>query len=231
MLAIIFAVYAIVVVNACVYLVGKHHAPKQSKVLAGFFSLWLLYTGLVGLYGGLLDHPDALPPRLFLFLLAPMIAFTVIFQTNPKISSLFFSLPTYLLIGFQSFRIGVEFLLDAMNRAGLVPVSMTYRGQNMDILAGFSALFMMGFARSRWSDSRKILIAWNIFGLITVTNVVVRGLLSFPSPFRRFFEEISNTAVGQAPYIWLPAVFVFLAYNFHIFSIRKLWSEMKKGAT
>ncbi|MCX6020617.1 MAG: hypothetical protein NTZ05_02600, partial [Chloroflexi bacterium] len=72
-------------------------------------------------------------------------------------------------------------------------------------------------ALPRWTA-----VVWNVFGMLLLFNIVIRALLSAPTPFRVFFEEPSNTIVGTLPFIWLPAFVVPFALLMHVLSLRQL---------
>jgi hypothetical protein len=69
--------------------------------------------------------------------------------------------------------------------------------------------------------SRKWILAWNVAGLLLVTNVVVHGMLSVPYPFQVLHLSVDNFVVSQFPVVWLPFFLVPVAYLLHVISIKK----------
>ncbi len=105
--------------------------------------------------------------------------------------------------------------------ADVIPVQMTFEGRNFDILVGLTApIIVYLMARKKVSD--KVVIVWNVLGLLLVLNIVVVAILSAPLPFRQFMNEPSNTVVAYFPFVWLPSFVVPVAYYMHFLSMRQI---------
>jgi hypothetical protein len=118
----------------------------------------------------------------------------------------------------QVFRVLVEIVLWLLFLQNQLPVQMTFEGRNFDILAGITAVI----AANYFINNKRWMIAWNIFGLLLLLNIVVIALLSMPTPFRVFHNEPSNIIVTHFPYVFLPTFLVPLAYLLHFISLKKL---------
>jgi hypothetical protein len=70
--------------------------------------------------------------------------------------------------------------------------------------------------------SRRFLIIWHIAGILLLTNIVSRAILSIPTPFQQYGFEQPNVAVTFFPYVLLPAVIVPLVFIAHFASLRLL---------
>ena len=125
------------------------------------------------------------------------------------------------LVGFQGFRILVEYFLHQMYLIGIVPEQMTYVGLNFDILAGLSAL-LMAWQISKKRVSSKAILVWNVLGLLLLLNIVTIAILSMPTEFRVFENEPANTFVTTMPFVWLPAFQVQAALFGHLLVFRAL---------
>jgi hypothetical protein len=127
------------------------------------------------------------------------------------------------MIGYQSFRIGVELLLHRLAVQDVVPVQMTYSGRNFDIVSGITAA-MLGFWMSRGGrPSRVVLLAWNLLGLVLLINIVTVAVLSTPVSFRHFHEGPPNLVPSEFPEIWLPSFLVQVALFGHLVMFRLLF--------
>ena len=74
--------------------------------------------------------------------------------------------PVWVIIGMQTFRIGVELLLHRLYADGLAPRMVTYQGANIDIWIGLSEpLIAWISARGRWGE--RLALGWNVAGLLT----------------------------------------------------------------
>lgn len=89
------------------------------------------------------------------------------------------ALPLGAWVGLQAFRLPLELVLHEWARQGTIPGTMTWTGQNWDIVAGTVALLAAPFA------TRRRGIAWgaNLVGLALLLNVMRVAILSSPFPF------------------------------------------------
>ncbi len=89
------------------------------------------------------------------------------------------TVPLGALVGFQGFRLPLELVLHDWARQGTIPGTMTWSGQNWDIVAGLVALLAAPFA------ARRRGVAWgaNVVGLLLLLNVMRVAVLSSPLPF------------------------------------------------
>ena len=68
---------------------------------------------------------------------------------------------------------------------------------------------------------RRVVLTWNVLGLLLVLNVVTVGILSTPR-FRLFGDDRVNVFVTYTPFVWLPAVMVLAALAGHLIVFRAL---------
>ncbi len=163
-----------------------------------------------------------MPPRLPILI---NIGFVLVFLTAfSRLGTQLTKLPFRWLIGFQSFRIVVEILLHRAYVEGLMPVQMSFEGYNFDILSGITALLLLLISMRR-PLNRRLILAWNFFGLALLLTIIGIAVVSMPiDAIRLFNNEPANTWVTQAPFIWLPTVMVFMALLGHLLVFRKLRS-------
>lgn len=184
---------------------------------------WITLTGLLAAKGFFSDF-KALPPRPALAILIPVIILLIItFSAKGKI--LLKSIPPHWLIAMQAFRIIVELLLWRAVVKGLLPVQMSFEGQNFDVLSGLLAIPVALAVKNKWQP--KLVLTYNIIGLLLLVNILVIAVLSMPTSLRYFMNEPANTLVAEFPFIYLPAVLVPLAAGLHIFSLRQWWLKRK----
>jgi hypothetical protein len=125
------------------------------------------------------------------------------------------------LIGYQAFRIPVEWFLHRAFVEGVAPVQMTWAGLNFDVLSGASAL-ALGLAARRRRLPRSLVLFWNVAGLALLANIVTIAVLSLPLPLRRFPEPPANVLPLHLPTVWLPSFLVQAALFGHLLVFRKL---------
>jgi hypothetical protein len=213
---------AIVVGLVARYLNGR----TAFRVLAGL-SAWFIYAGLMG-YFGVLKNTAMRPPGTA-FLLVPVLfflfLFIVRFSANARIILAF---PLWIILGAQCFRVGVELFLHQLWIGGLVPKMLTFEGANVDIYIGAAAP-LIAWLSTRGRLGLKLALAWNVLGLLALTNVVTRAVLTSPGPFNVIHAEVPNRMFGTFPFMFIPGFFVPLAVTLHVLAIRAIRSRLRTG--
>ena len=194
-------------------------ASDRPVYTAAVIAAWLGFSALLAESAWLADF-DARPPHFFLFA-TPTFAATIALAFSPLGARLCARVGTAALIGFQVFRVPVEWVLFALHRDGTAPVQMTFEGWNFDVLTGLSAPLVAWLA-ARGSIGRRGLLAWNCAGLALLANIVSIAILSTPTPLRAFWNEPANTFVTHWPWVWLPGFLVPAALCGHLLAFRKL---------
>jgi hypothetical protein len=187
---------------------------------AGFIIVWLAATAILAVRGKLSDWSQFPPPVMKLIMTAVILTFCYAFSRLG--GRLVNGLNWASLIGFQAFRVPVEISLYLLYRYGIIPIQMTFEGRNWDILTGVSAIVAAWLA-SRNRLPQWGLWLWNLVGLGLLLNIVIVAVLSMPIPYRVFLNDLANTFITQAPYVWLPVFLVQAALFGHLLVFRKLW--------
>jgi hypothetical protein len=106
--------------------------------------------------------------------------------------------------------------------AGLIPVLMTFEGNNYDIISGVTApiLFYLVFVRRK--ANQTILLMWNVICLGLLINVLTIAILSAQTPFQKLAFDQPNIGVTYFPFVWLPSVIVPIILLSHLATIRQL---------
>ncbi|NJO03068.1 MAG: hypothetical protein HC880_16540 [Bacteroidia bacterium] len=189
---------------------------KSAAHFLRIVGLWLLLISGTALTG-FTQNFSVFPLNALIILLPPMIALIVL-VFNQRFKQFLGGVPLRWLTGIQFFRVIVEIFLWQLYEIGLIPVQMTFEGQNFDILAGLTAPIFAYF----YGNKPRVLFWWNIAGMLLLINIVGTAILSMPTPIRVFMNEPANTIVTYFPIIWLPAFLVPLAYYMHILSLKKI---------
>ena len=218
----LFTLLAAVMAVLAVRTILKALGPGYSGVVAaGAIVLAYLVIPAVLAEAGALDRYDPMPAPGLVLILVLAIA-TVVLALSRFGSRIATSLGIASLVGYQAFRIPVEWLLHRLYGEGVVPVQMTWSGRNFDVITGITALSLgMWLARTP-SRPRGLLHAWNLLGFALLANVVAVAVLSAPVPFRTFMEGPPNLLPSTFPFIWLPTFLVQLALFGHLALFKEL---------
>ena len=191
-----------------------------AKILIFLLPLWIFFQAALSI-SGLYENFTAVPPRLVLFGVFPavlMIAAYFVFFRTPFIARL----PLKMLTWVHIVRIPVELVLLWLALAGQVPMMMTFEGRNFDIAAGIAAPIVALIAFRGREPNRKLLLAFNVVGLILLANIVSIAALSLPSPMQVLNFDQPNRAVLYFPYMWLPTIVVPIVLFAHLASLYQL---------
>jgi hypothetical protein len=193
--------------------------------MGAIITLALVYLVVPALLAwlGTLDRYTPLPAPALVMILA--LAITTLALTLSSVGSRIIAvvgLPA--LVGYQAFRIPVEWLLHRLYQEGVVPVQMTYAGRNFDIVTGLTAA-ALGVWLVRGRPSKRVVLGWNVLGLALLINIITIAVLSTPVPFRRFLEGPPNLLPSLFPYVWLPTFLVQMALAGHVLVFRRIAGE------
>lgn len=192
----------------------------RSRVGVPLFVLlgWLVVPGALA-YSGALDDWSLPPPALVQVGVVTIGTYILAFSSvGSRIAA---SVPLAGLVGFQFFRVPLEWVLHRLYVEGVIPIQMTYAGRNFDILSGIgSAVVAMLLVAGR--GGRRLVLAWNVIGFGLLANIVIVAALSTPTPFRVFMNEPANRLISMFPYVWLPTFLVQAALFGHLVVFRAL---------
>ena len=225
-LAIAFAFVAAVHRSASASDLSPRRAGRQTLIAAAATLAWLAVTFALGVAGALSFSNR--PPTM-LILVAAVIGVAFALGLSPLGRRLAVDIPLAALVGVQGFRLPLELMLHQSYVEGLMPVQMSFSGFNFDILTGISAI-ITALVLVRKPGSLVLVRIWNTAGIVLLINILVIALLSAPTPFRTFHNEPSNVWVTQAPWVWLPSVYVLAAILGHILVYRRVRAELAARA-
>lgn len=199
--------------------------PKRLTLL---IILWSVMQSILA-YSGFYTNTHTIPPR-FGFILIPSILM-IIYGTLPKQQKWFLEKRNTKISTFLHFvRLPVELVLFGLLAHKMIPESMTFEGWNYDIMMGITAP-LIGWLFLKERVSKKLLLSWNIAGLILVLSIYLNGILSAELPFQQIAFEQPNRAVTYFPFVLLPATVVPIVMWTHISDIIKLTREIKSAAS
>jgi hypothetical protein len=210
-----FVVIVLVVLGAFVAAIARayrDHAPTRARLIA----LTLIYVILVGVAvtTGVLP---ALPLSGLPFFFGIVLVVSLLAGLSPLGGRMAATIPIAALVGFQGFRLPLELVLHSWAAQGTIPDTMTWTGQNWDIVSGVTALAAAPFA------GRSRAVAWlaNIIGGVLLVNVMRVALMSSPVPFGWGVDPPLVLAL-YLPYAWIGPVCVGGAFVGHLVLTRAL---------
>ena len=196
-------------------------ATSRAALVAGVMTFaWMAITWSAARSGILREWDRRPPPFAILILgivtLSGLIAFS---SVGRRLAGF---VPLWALVGVQAFRLPLELAMHGMSERGIMPEVMSYSGRNFDIVTGASAI-VVALLTARGLGGRRMVTAWNVVGLLLLTNVVIVAILATPA-IRYFGDRQLNVWVTYPPFVWLPAVLVLAALAGHLVIFRALSS-------
>lgn len=155
-----------------------------------------------------------------LLLVAPSLVAAVVLAASPT-GRILARLPVAALVGFQAFRLPLELVLHRWYELGTVPVQLTWEGENLDVVTGVAALFLM-VVGARWRLSRAVVWLFQIVGVGLLLNVIRVAFGSAPTAFRIYEEPV--LLPFHVPFSWIVSVCVAGALAGHLVLFRWLLS-------
>ena len=220
-ISVVFMVTTFITVGIFLFATRSAGSDSFAKRFLLFIVPFWLFLQFVVASSGFYLNTASLPPRLFVFGLAPALLLILGLFVFAR-SSLITALPLTLLTIIHVIRIPVELTLAWLAEARAVPEVMTFHGTNLDILSGMTAPLAFYFAIKDRPVSRIVLIVWNLAALALVLNIVITAILCIPSPIQKLAFDQPNVAVLNFPYAWLATVIVPIVFFSHFASLYKL---------
>jgi hypothetical protein len=211
---------SLIIIVICI--VAYRFSNKNKKTLLFPISLiaWQSVVGLIGETGFYEDF--TLPPNLVYAGIVPTFIIIGIFFLSNTSKQLNKYIPKHIPILFQSFRIIVELLILKAFLIGIAPIEATFQGYNYEFYFGFSAI-IIGFLVWKNLVNTKVILAWNILGLLMLAFIVgifiTSGLL-----YKEFWEsetKMVQDAFLHMPYLSIATFYMPIAVWMHIFSIKQ----------
>lgn len=159
----------------------------------------------------------------------------IVFGLSPLLANTpqFYSLGALVL--FQSFRFPLELVLHRWAQEKVIPETMTWTGQNFDILAGLISLLVGAYIvlkGPKLSLQKQRQWAWiaNIIGIVSLINVLRVIIMSSPLPFS-WPVEPKLVLLAHFPYVFIGPICVSTAIAGHVILTRALWnSDIKRNS-
>ena len=120
-------------------------------------------------------------------------------------------------------RVPIEMVLWWLSVCMLVPMELTFEGENLDIISGISAPFAAVFMVGSRSKNRVGAVIWNLLALGLLLNIALKAISVTPYFYTPTHDLVANTGVFQFPYILLPTFVVPVILFSHIVALYQLF--------
>ena len=213
------AFVAIVMAVVVAFLWAVHRSYRTGRAVAGAaFALAAWLGGLSALIAS--GRMPGLPLSGLPLFFAPILLLGIGAGLSPLGGKLATGVPLAALVGFQVFRLPLELVLHAWAAQGVIPETMTWTGQNWDIVSGVTALISAPLATRHRVAARVA----NIVGFALLVNVMRVAVLSSPLPFG-WGQQPPLLLALHLPYAFIGPICVGGALFGHVVLTRALWKR------
>ncbi len=195
-------------------------ATRKSIIISALLLTWSIGQSIIA-FSGFYTITNPVPPR-FVWMILPSIVLILSLFLTKSGKRFIDHLDLRWLTLIHTVRLPVEIVLYGLFAAKAIPQAMTFEGRNFDIVMGISAPLVFYFYHIKNKLDSRILLAWNILGVLLVLNVAITGVLSAPLAIQQFAFDQPNIAVLYFPFNLLPALVVPMVLFSHFASIRKI---------
>lgn len=185
----------------------------QSLTVILCFNLFILLFSALVFFGFAREHIMPLVPILF----SSTMLFAIVFAFSKAGAKMANHLSYTALLGFQAFRLPLELILHHWANLKTIPETMTWTGQNFDLITGVIALVAIPALK------RSLPLVWfvQITGFTLLLNVIRVALFSSPLPFAWSLDNPLQL-IMYFPYALIVPLFVAPALFCHLLVFRKL---------
>ena len=219
----------VVFLGTCILTIALFHFSNgQPTRLTLLIVLWSIIHAILA-FTGFYQDTDSMPPRAG-WVIVPA-SLLIIYGLLPKQQEWFLkNRDTRVSTFLHAIRLPVEIVLFGLFTQKMIPELMTFEGRNYDIVMGITAP-IVGWLLLKNRLSKRLLLGWNLVGLVLIMFILVNGILSAEFPFQQFAFDQPNRGILYFPFILLPATVVPIVIWTHLSDITKLFKELKEDST
>lgn len=208
----IFSVFAVVMLTLILRLFHVAGAGRTHYIQFGVLTIGASIFAALGIF-------EAMTIPLIPIFMAALFFTAIRFGATDFGRNIASSFSFAAIVGFQAFRLPLELILHHWAVTGVIPETMTWTGQNMDIIAGASAMLIAPFANRSLVATR----VFQIIGSALLLNVVRVVAMSLPLPFSWHLENPLQLPF-HFPYVLIAPLFIWPAILGHVVLFRKVLS-------
>ncbi len=191
-------------------------SQKTSLVLIVWYGMVLTLSWLEFFHGA----ADRIP-TIQIGVFVPIVVGTFALWRSQTLSRIIDAVPQSWLVGVQVYRaLGVIFL--ALLGLGRLPGEFALPAGLGDVLVGVLApVAALAYARGA-AGAARLVMAWNVLGILDLVVAVGTGFLTSPSPFQQLSLDAPNELISAFPLVMVPVFAVPVSILLHLMSLMKL---------
>jgi hypothetical protein len=199
---------------------GKGKKPVLMTFI--FIVLWMALQAYLAQRGFYCSFATTLS-RLFYAMLPPLL---VVFYVG-LMKNIFPAFRLRWLTFLHMIRLPLSLLLLSLYYDKQVPVEMTFKGRDYDLLAGLTSVLFVHRSFYQTSAGLKRLLIWHVLGMLLLLHSIIMAVFSLPVSFQIFGHAQPNIALCRFPFIWLISTLSPLLLLMHLIAIRQILHHLK----
>jgi hypothetical protein len=218
---IYISILFLLITGYTIFVFAKSNSFKKSviPILLG----WSVLISLLS-YIGVYHYQDTDVISRFILVLLPIALFIVYLVRN---KSFYIKRDLRWSTAVHIVRFPVELVLYQLAIREWLPMEMTFKGWNFDIIPGVTSVVLLLWMKYG-TLHRKVLLGWNLLGLLFILFILANGFLSQELLFDKFGYSVANKAIAYFPMVLLAGVIVPIVIYTHITDIILLSEEKSR---
>ena len=208
-LPIYISISFVLITGYIVFAFTKANTLKRTT-LPMLLSWSVLISGMS--YLGIYQYQDGDKISRFIFVLLPITLF-IVYLVRDK--SFYRNRDLRWSTAIHIVRLPVELLLFQLAIRDWLPMEMTFKGWNFDVIPGITSILILLWMKFGVVN-KKLLLSWNILGLIFILCILTNGFLSQELFYKKFKYAVANKAIAYFPMVLLAGVIVPIVIYTHI---------------
>jgi hypothetical protein len=154
-------------------------------------------------------------------IVVPIVVGLVLLGRSPALNHMLDQISPRALIGVQFYRVlGGLFIIGWAT--GHIPAVFALPAGIGDVAVGLAAPYLATRLGDGTERSRRLAVAWNIFGIADFASAVALGAATSPSPLWPTLLGHPNPLISRLPFVLIPVFLVPVSALLHIVTLRRL---------
>jgi len=205
---------AAAIVIAALSIVFGYDSARRIR-LAAILAAWFVTVVILGATRVLHDQQGIRSAGLGLAVTLPVITMFLALLRIPSLRKRLDDAPLTMLVGVHILRIlGISFLI--LQASSRLPAPFAPVAGAGDIFVGLAAIPITWLIYRNSANSRPLLIAWNVLGLLDLVAAVSLGVASSPGPLRVIQAAPGAGLMSLLPWLLIPGFLVPLLATIHL---------------
>ena len=188
--------------------------------------LWIIFQSTLSLNRWYMNRASA--PLIFPYVFTA--GCTLVLLIVPRLRDWVLGLRMEVLLWMIVLRLPIELLLQWSARFRQSSWDLTSYGGSVELFFGLTAPLMIWLLRKQSNTGRKVLLAWNVAGVLSLCFLWIKGLMGAPSTIQTRAFDTPNYLLVHFPGSWIVTVIIPILLFAHLAIVTQLLKRIKHQA-